>query len=288
MTETLLTVAAPELFGTGPLLGGLARVEELRSLGFTALELWCPWQVDETNATEVRTALDGLGMTVACVSSPSYLHGETTGAGRRLIGTSIAIAAELGAARVNTYFGHGGTGDDRAAAAAYARLVAPLLRQADAAGVTIVMENEFDAFGHDPEHYDISRRAASLRHLVELVDHPRFRLNFDAANFACAGEDVAEAAALLASYTGYVHVKDVVTVTDGQDGGATDGNTYTDGDTTYRTVPLGTGEVPWTEVLGRLAEAGYDGPFTLEPHCRPSALHAQLTASRAFLMEHIG
>ncbi|MCF3165790.1 sugar phosphate isomerase/epimerase [Streptomyces violaceoruber] len=283
MTEIPVSVAAPELFGTGPLLGNLDRLRELRDFGFTALELWSPWQVDSTNVAEVRAALDSLGMTVSCVSSPSYLHGETTGEGGRLIAASITLAAELGAGRVNTYFGHGGTGDDRAAASTYARMVEPLLRQADAADVTIVLENEFDAFGHDPEHYDISRRARSLHHLVRLVDHPRFRLNFDAANFACAGENVAAAAALLAPDVGYVHVKDVVTVAPEEDGGAPEWNRYTDGDNAYRTVQLGTGEVPWSEVLDRLAAVGYDGPFTLEPHCRADALFTQLAVSRSYI-----
>lgn len=286
MTKMPVAVAAPELFGTGPLLGDLDRLREVRELGFTALELWCPWQVDESNVSDVRDALHSLGMTVACVSSPSHLHGEPTGEGHRLISASIAIAAELGATRVNTYFGHGGTGDDREAARTYAGLVAPLLRQAEAAGVTIVLENEFDAFGHDPEHYDISRRAQSLHHLVQLVDHPRFRLNFDAANFACSGEDVAEAVALLAPAVGYVHVKDIITVSREHSDEAAEGMRYTDGDNTYRTVRLGTGQVPWTEVLDRLAEAGYDGPFTLEPHCRAEFLHAQLAASRSFLLDH--
>lgn len=278
-----LTVAGPELFGTGPLLGNLRRLDTLRELGFESVELWCPWQVDEGNVDEVHAALTAVGMSVTCVSSPSYLHGEPSGEGRRLIEASIRTARRLGAACVNTYFGHGGDGVDRTAAATYAGLVAPLLEQAEAAGVTIVLENEFDAFGHDPEHFDISRRAASLQYLATLIDHPRFRLNFDAANFACAGEDVAKAAAVLAPYVGYVHVKDVVRVPPGHDGKAVGWNTYTDGEHSYQTVPLGTGQVPWTEVLKLLGEARFEGPFTLEPHCAADSLPGQLAHAQAFL-----
>ena len=283
MAEMALAVAAPEFLGTGPLLGRLDAVAAIRTLGFTSLELWSPWQVDEDNAAEVRAEMAGIGMAVSCVSTPSYLHGETTGEGFRLIGSSIRIAQVLGAHRVNTYFGHGGDGGDSKAAATYARLVAPLVEQAEAAGVIIVMENEFDGFGHDPQHFDISRRASSLRHLVTLIGSPSFQLNFDAANFACAGQDVSEAAATLAPYVGYVHVKDVVAVERGHDGTAVGWNTYTDGNNTYQTVELGTGTVPWTDVLGRLDEACYAGPFTLEPHCRSEDLPARLTASRDFL-----
>jgi sugar phosphate isomerase/epimerase len=283
MAKSVLAVAAPEFLRTGALLGRLDAVSVIRDLGFTELELWCPWQVDENNAAEVRSELDAIGITVACVSSPSYLHGESTGEGFELISSSIRIAQVLGAHRVNTYFGHGGDGDDFTAAATYARLVAPLIEQAEAAGVIIVMENEFDGFGHDPEHFDISRRADSLRYLVKLIDHPNFRLNFDAANFACAGQDVSAAAAILAPYVGYVHVKDVVPAEPGTDGTAAGWNTYTDGDNAYRTVRLGTGAVPWADVLDRLEEAGYEGPFTLEPHCRSEDLPAQLAVSRDFL-----
>jgi sugar phosphate isomerase/epimerase len=283
MRADRLTVAAPEIFGTAALLGNLDRLDPVIELGFTALELWAPWQVTEDDVAPVGTALRARGVTVTCVSSPSYLHGESTGEGRRLIESSIRIARDLGASRVNTYFGHGGDGDDEQAAERYAELVAPLLDRAEQAGVTLVLENEFDGFGHDPEHYDISRRAASLRRLVEIVDHPAFRLNFDAANFACAGADVAGAAALLAPHVGYVHVKDVIEVARGHDGVAAGWNTYTDGDNTYQTVELGLGIVPWREVLDSLAAAGYAGPFTLEPHCQADQLPEQLSASRAFL-----
>ncbi|ONK10492.1 sugar phosphate isomerase/epimerase family protein [Streptomyces sp. MP131-18] len=278
-----LTVAAPEFVGTEPLVDSLDRLTVLRDLGVSALELWSPWQVTEDDAAEVGAALQAAGLRVACVSSPSYLHGEETGSGRRLVESSIRIARELGADRVNTYFGHGGDGDDRHAARTYAGLVAPLLDRAAEAGVRVVLENEFDGFGHDPEHYDISRRAESLRYLVEVVDHPAFGLTFDAANFVCAGEEAAKAAALLAPHVGYVHVKDVIRVAPGHDGAAAGWNTYTDGDHTYQTVELGTGEVPWDAVLDRLEAAGYDGPFTLEPHCQPGLLADQLAVSVAYL-----
>jgi sugar phosphate isomerase/epimerase len=285
VTSRELVVAIPEFVGAGPLVGALDQLAVLQKLGVNAVELWTPWQVTEHSAGEIRAVLDAAKLRVACVSSPSYLHGDQTGTGRTLIESSIRIARAIGAPRVNTYFGHGGDGDDRHAARTYAELVAPLLDQAATASVLIVLENEFDGFGHDPEHYDISRRPESLLHLVEVIDHQAFRLNFDAANFACAGADVARAAALLTPHVGYVHVKDVVTVEPGTDGAALGWKNFVDGDTTYQTVELGTGEVPWGDVLGQLGRAGYDGPFTLEPHCQPELLAEQLAVSVAYLAE---
>jgi len=280
-----LCLAAPELAGSDSIDPAHRMLDALPGLGISGLELWYPWQVEEPRAEAVRTMLAERGLSVRCVSSPSYLHGEPTGKGYALIESSIRVAAQVGATHVNTYFGHGGDGDDRHAARTYATLATPLLDKAAEAGVTVVLENEFDGFGHDPEHYDISRRAESLLHLVEVVDHPAFQLNFDAANFACAGEDVAKAAALLAPHVRYVHVKDVVTVEHGHDGVSAGWNTYTDGDDTYQTVELGTGEVPWDEVLDQLERAGYYGPFALEPHCRRDLLPAQLAASVTYLTD---
>lgn len=285
MTVRELAVAAPEFLGTGALLGSLDPFVTLRDMGVASVELWSPWQVTEANTDEVRASLATAGLGVACISTPSYLYGEETGAGRTLIESSIRIARQLGANRVNTYFGHGGDGDDAHAAANYAELATPLLDLAEEAGISVVLENEFDAFGQDPRHTDISRRAQSLLYLVETVNHSAFRLNFDAANFTCAGEDVAKAVALLAKYIGYVHVKDVITLHRGKEVAAPGWNIYTDGDRTYQTVEMGTGEVPWGDVLVQLASAGYDGPFTLEPHCDRALLPEQLAVSVAYLTD---
>lgn len=279
-------MAAPELVGTQPLPDDLAELVFLAELGVARLELWCPWQITAATSRAVADRLAGAGLAIACVSSPSYLHGEPTGEGRRLADETLEIAAEVGAPVVNTYFGHGGDGDDVTAVDTYVRLAADLVARATRLGVTITLENEFDGFGHDPEHYDISRRAAALRRLVDLMDSPAFRLNFDAANFLCAGADVAAAADLLADAVGYVHVKDIAPAAAAEVGTEADNSgwqTYTDGDKVFRTTALGAGAVPWPHVLRRLDEAGYDGTFTLEPHCAGPQLRAQLEHSARLL-----
>jgi sugar phosphate isomerase/epimerase len=283
MTSAQLAVAAPELFGTGPLPNDLSAFDAIADLGIDSVELWTPWQITIGNAARVAARLAERGLGIACISSPSYLHGEPTGEGRRLIAAAIEIAQQLGVPRINTYFGHGGDGVDEHAIASYVHLAADLIELARQASVTVVIENEFDSFGHDPEHWDVSRRPESLRRLVDEIADPRVRLNFDAANLRCAGADVAVAAGLLADVVGYVHVKDVVTAgpsaVDPPDGW----NSYSDGDRWFHTVELGTGEVPWPTVLDRLAAAGYAGPFTLEPHCRRDRLVEQLGRSVAYL-----
>jgi inosose dehydratase len=271
-----LAVALPELLGRDSLLDHPDALDRVRGNGFDAVELWHPWQVTRDDAPAVRRLLDAHGVRAACVASPSYLHGEPTGDGRRLVEASIDVAVELGAEVVDTYFGHGGD-DDATSVDTYARLVAPVLDRAERAGVTVVIENEFDAFGHDPGHTDVSRRPKSLLRLMEVVAHPRLGLNLDAANFYCAAADVREAAALLAPYVRYLHVKDVA-----EGAAAGDGwHSYTDGDRAYRTCRLGAGAVPWPDVVAALRGAGYAGWATFEPHCDAALLPDELRLAAA-------
>lgn len=256
-------------------------LEQVRRTELPLVELWLPWHVSIDRVEAVGRRLEQSDVAVACISSPSFLHGDD-GRGAALVAESIEVAAALGAGVVNTYFGHGGNGDDRAAAQRYARLVEGLVGAAERRGVTIALENEFDAFGHDPEHFDISRRAGSLELLVELVASPSFGLNLDPANFLCAGEDVESAAARLARLAAYVHVKDVRELRAGDvpDAGW---QTFLDGHRRFQTVRLGEGAVPWRFVMDRLREAGYDGTFTVEPHCDRSVVVEEIRASVACL-----
>ncbi len=257
--------------------------DRVAAVGIDRLELWTPWHVTRETVEAVGHTVAAAGWRVACVSSPSYLHGDDTGRGANLIAESIDIAAALGAPVVNTYFGHGGDGRDNVAVTQYARLLAPLLRRAERAAVTIVLENEFDAFGHDPLHTDVSRRPASLAELVALVGSEAFRLNLDAANFLCAGQDPSAAAALLAAYVGYCHVKDVRAVA--MENGPPQGpwSEFSDAGRRFHTTRLGEGDVPWPSVLLALADANYAGSFTLEPHCDRENVPEEAAAAVAYL-----
>jgi sugar phosphate isomerase/epimerase len=161
--------------------------------------------------------------------------------------------------------------DDRAAVDRYLRWAKPCIALAEKLGVTISIENEFNAFGWDPAGSDATRRPEALHRLLTLADSPRFRTTFDPANFICAGEEDALAAyRLLSPFIAYVHVKNVVRVSGG-DADTPDANwrLYSDFGRFYRTCPLGEGLVPWRALLQALAQDGYDGVLTLEPHSQP-------------------
>ena len=48
-------------------------------------------------------------------------------------------------------------------------------------------------------------------------------------------------------------------------------------------LPVGTGAVNWTGLIGRFQQDGYRGPVSLEPHLLPDEMAAAMEADAAFL-----
>jgi sugar phosphate isomerase/epimerase len=248
--------------------GMTALLDAARAVGAESLEVWYP----ENFGPDAERALRDSGVRVACVASGSELGIPDPEPQVELLRAAITVAHRLGAPLANTYFGPPGQCDDVASIDRYAKAVAGCLDLAAELGVTVVLENEFDAFGHDPEHGDPTRRPESLRRLVDTVGHPHFGLNFDAANLACAGvTDLVGALEFLGDAIRYAHVKDVLPVS-GPEETPEGWTSYRDGDRWYRTCPLGTGVVPWLDLLPRLAPRVTAA--TLEPHAQPALRRA--------------
>jgi sugar phosphate isomerase/epimerase len=264
-------------------------------VGVDAIELWCPENLtaDGTHGTHdadraLARLADWPGQVVAV--SAGVEAGETVdvpGTRARLV-EAVELADRLGAPVVNTYFGAPGYRDDQRAGDVFARNLEPVLRRAEALGVTIVLENEFDAFGRDRVRGDPTRRPDALRELLRRVGSERLRLNFDAANFYCAGvEPFPYAYDVLAADIAYLHVKDIRTADPAvpeQDGSW---NRYHDYDRAYVTTELGSGAVNWVGLLARLARHGYSGPLTLEPHARGEHREAAFAQGVAWLRAEI-
>lgn len=116
-----------------------------------------------------------------------------------------------------------------------------LTAQAEAAGMTLVHENEKDIYG------DTGERCLDI---LQSVNSPALRMAFDPANFVQVGvRPMDEAWPLLADYTTHVHIKDAVFA-----------------DRSVRPAGEGDGGVP--ELLSALADRGYKGYLTLEPHLK--------------------
>jgi 3-dehydroshikimate dehydratase len=175
------------------------------------------------------------------------------------------VAKSVGSPIVNSYFGTPARVDDDVAMANYAKHLSPLLSRASSMGLTIVLENEFDAFGHDPLGADISRRVRSLTELCERIDSPNFGLTLDPANIVCSGEDPIEGLHRLAPWVRHVHVKNIVNITAHEP--TSPWMKYSDHGRYFSTTPIDKGLVPWPQVVSEIIELGFAGAFVLEPHC---------------------
>lgn len=94
-------------------------------------------------------------------------------------------------------------------------------------------------------------RAQDLRHVLEKVDRPNVRVNFDPANMVLyAKGDPIDAVRLLAPWIAQVHVKDAVA-------------THVRG-TWGQEVPVGKGDVDWPVFCATLNDIGYKGDLVIE------------------------
>jgi sugar phosphate isomerase/epimerase len=131
-----------------------------------------------------------------------------------------------------------------------------LAREAEAARVVLVHENEKDIYG------DIPSRCLDI---LTQVDSPALRAVWDAANFVQVGVDhpYAEGYEQLRPYVEYVHVKDALA-----------------GSGTVVPAGEGNGEIP--ETISALHASGFDGFFSLEPHLATSGTYSGFSGPALF------
>ena len=99
-------------------------------------------------------------------------------------------------------------------------------------------------------------------------------VNLDPANFTMVtGQDAVEAVYLLKDYIVHTHAKDGIMLDKNQDPtdvyhafavGGVDALNACEG---FKEVPLGEGEVDWTNYIKALQEIGFDGFLTIEREC---------------------
>jgi len=100
-----------------------------------------------------------------------------------------------------------------------------------------------------PGWYTLGGSPYGLRQLIEEVGSPSLRVILDPGNSVADGEDPVHAIDLLLPYIVDVHVKDTL--------GFGDRKGF---------CVAGEGACEWPYLLQRLAQAGYRGPITIEPH----------------------
>ena len=164
---------------------------------------------------------------------------------------NVDIALELGVDTMRVFSGDARDGvtleqgmawilDGLATCAAYA----------ETRGVTLALEN----------HGRFAGRSDQVRGIIEQVNSPALRANFDTGNFLLVGQDPLAAAHELAPLVVLVHLKDMRVA-----GADETGHRFELADGTVLTgSAIGDGLVDLPAVLAVLREAGYDGWLSLE------------------------
>jgi sugar phosphate isomerase/epimerase len=228
-----------------------AQLETLASEGIRHLELRGVWgknvlSLSDGELAEVRSRLLGEGVGVSSIGSPVGKIPITDPFEPHMDSflRALHVADLMEAPYIRLFSFFIPEGEDPAR---YRDEVLDRMRRlADAARphtVTLLHENERHIYG------DVPGRCADI---LESVGSPNLRAAWDPANFVqCGVRPYTEGYELLRPFIEYVHVKDAVSAT-GQ------------------VAPAGEGDGEVRETLRALAESGFDGYFSLEPHLASS------------------
>ena len=170
----------------------------------------------------------------------------------------IEAASEVGASRIRVYAGswHPGDADHAAHWDQLRKALAVLAEDAAAANVMLCVENHFGT---------MTQTAAETARLVREVDSPAVRVLYDQANLTFThDESWTEAFAIQGDLVGHVHVKDLVFKDPDAPFRATDTARVKADERAVMSRVVGTGVLPWTDILAELVHRGYDDVLSLE------------------------
>jgi sugar phosphate isomerase/epimerase len=242
------------------------QLDVLEQAGISHLDLR---SVEETNVIDfspdqverIRRALDERGIGVTSIGSPIGKIDVTDDFEPHMerFETAIERAAQFDAEYIRLFSYYIPDGDDPADhREEVLRRMAAKTERAATAGVTLVHENEKDIYGDTPER---------CRDLLTAVDSPHLRAAFDPANFLEIGVDPFPDALLqLVEYIEQLHVKD-----------AAKGERA-------EIRPAGDGDGDFPAILDALADRGFEGPASLEPHLDLSVETTEHKGSREYLV----
>ncbi|MFG1702526.1 hydroxypyruvate isomerase family protein [Nonomuraea sp. M3C6] len=224
----------------------LERPAAAAKAGFDAVELWWPFDTPDPTSAELaalRQAVDDAGVRLVGLN---FDAGDMAAGERGLlarpddsarfqanIDVAVRLAGELGCGVLNALYGNEPDTDRELA-------VANLRRAADAAagiGATVVVEA---LNSHENPKYPITSSQAAFE-LIDEVDRENVAFLADLYHLNRMGEDVLSLIDRHAARFGHVQIAD--------DPG--------------RGQP-GSGRMPYEEIFGRLADAGYRGHVGLE------------------------
>ncbi|WP_314195266.1 sugar phosphate isomerase/epimerase family protein [uncultured Arthrobacter sp.] len=171
---------------------------------------------------------------------------------------AIETAHLLGADRVRVYAGswHPGDADHARSWVKLREALQTLAPEAEQAGVRLCVENHFGT---------MTQTAAETAALVREVAHPAVRVLYDQANLTFTHDETFEQAfAVQGDLIGHVHVKDLVFTDPNAAFRATETARVDASERAVRSRVVGTGVLPWPQVLAALLHHGYDDLLSIE------------------------
>jgi L-ribulose-5-phosphate 3-epimerase len=170
----------------------------------------------------------------------------------------LQAAHTVGATRVRVYAGawHPGDTDHARRWEQLRRALTVLAPEAADAGVVLCVENHFGT---------MTQTAAETARLVREVGSPAVRVLYDQANLTFTHDETwQEAFAVQGDLVGHVHVKDLVFKDPQAPFRASDTARVKAEERAVRSRVIGTGVVPWPEILEELVRRGYHDVLSLE------------------------
>ncbi len=171
---------------------------------------------------------------------------------------AIETAHLLGADRVRVYAGswHPGDADHARRWAKLREALQTLAPEAEQAGVRLCVENHFGT---------MTQTAAETAALVREVAHPAVRVLYDQANLTFTHDETFEEAfSVQGDLIGHVHVKDLVFTDPNAAFRATETARVDASERAVRSRVIGTGILPWPQILAALLRHGYDDLLSIE------------------------
>ena len=191
--------------------------------------------LNPATAAGIVDAMRGAGLTCRAFSGHIDLgQPESEDAILRRLDFAVALGARI----VNT------NATKRSTEAAFWRTIERAAEAAAERGLVIALENPGDGSG---SFLETGRDGAAI---VERLDTPAVRLNFDAGNTLTYFDEAVDPRTDIEPalpYLGHLHIKDVMAV---------------NGDWTF--TPIGDGAVGYTDILTRLARVAPETPLSLE------------------------
>jgi sugar phosphate isomerase/epimerase len=228
----------------------------LRELGIGYLEVRGVWgknvlHLTDAEVEELRATCDAAQVKVSAIGSPVGKSPITQPLATELTNLAriFAIAERLGTRMMRVFSFYPPVAPEAAWSEAdlldeATMRLAAMAEAAGAAGLQLVLENEYGIVGDSVAH---------CQTLLERVNSPHLAFAWDPANFVHAGEaaSVTSGWEMLGPRTQHVHVKDYRLAT---------------GKTMGEVLPAGEGDGQIPQLLTKLGAAGYGGRLALEPH----------------------